>query len=264
MSAEKPLVYLLLGAAGSGRREVLADLIADGLEPTDRPATLLAADEPPAAFDDRLGALSRWQWTADRQIVATLPPEATHVFFMTHGRHNPVDQIEAFRAWLPGSGAELGAILTVVHCQLVAQHHALQTWYDACVHFSDVVLLNRREGIANKWMSDFLGHYKAQFLPCLFEYVKNGRVKNPVLLLEPQARRISQAFDPVEELPASAAGVVIEDETDPEDDEEAAEAAAQEAVDNGDAPPGEDPYFVRWPSGLRDKEIPDINKYLGA
>ena len=31
MSSEKPLVYLILGAAGSGRREIVADLIDGGL-----------------------------------------------------------------------------------------------------------------------------------------------------------------------------------------------------------------------------------------
>ncbi|MCX6953639.1 MAG: hypothetical protein NTV51_15925 [Verrucomicrobia bacterium] len=40
---EKPLVYLILGAAGSGRRAVLADLLEDGLVAGDRPAVMLAA-----------------------------------------------------------------------------------------------------------------------------------------------------------------------------------------------------------------------------
>ena len=35
-------MYLVLGAAGSGRREVLADLIEGGLAEGDRPAVLVA------------------------------------------------------------------------------------------------------------------------------------------------------------------------------------------------------------------------------
>ena len=53
-SDEKPLVYLILGAAGSGRRTVVADLIDGGLGEGDRPAVLLSADEAPAEIDAKL------------------------------------------------------------------------------------------------------------------------------------------------------------------------------------------------------------------
>jgi hypothetical protein len=107
------------------------------------------------------------------------------------------------------------------------------------------VLLNRREGLANKWMSDFQARYASQFLPCLFELVKDRRVKNPALILEPQARRMSHVFD--EELNWEVTGVA-EDEA--EGDEEV-EAHAEV-----------DPYFERRPGGRRVKEIPDVAKYL--
>jgi hypothetical protein len=257
MSSEKPLVYLLLGVAGSGRREILANLIADGLAAEDRTAVLLAEGEAGCASDARLGAFSRWRWTPDHRIEAALPAGATHVFLVTDGRRNPVDQVEAFKVWLDASGAELGSILCVVHCQLAEKHHTLLAWYDACVHFSDIVLLNRREGVANKWMSELQGRYKAQFLPCLLEFVKNGHVKNPVIILEPQARRISQVFDPVEDL-GLAEGIEIHDEN--EDDQDAAEVKT-EADEDG---PQEDPYLARHPGGRRVKEIPDLAKFLGT
>jgi len=257
MSSEKPLVYLLLGVAGSGRREILANLIADGLAPEDRAATLLAEGEAVCASDARLGAPARWRWTPDHRIEATLPADATHVFFVTDGHRNPVDQVEAFKVWLDASGAELGSILCVVHCQLAEKHHALLAWYDACVHFADIVLLNRREGVANKWMSDLQGRYKAQFLPCLLEFVKNGHVKNPVIVLEPQARRISQVFDPVEDL-GLAEGIEIHDEN---EDNKVEPTVDSEAVEDG---PQEDPYFARKPGGRRVKEIPDLAKFLGT
>jgi len=55
---EKPLVYLVLGSAGSGRREVLVDLIQDGLGEADRAAVLLCDTEAadPAA-EPKLGAV---------------------------------------------------------------------------------------------------------------------------------------------------------------------------------------------------------------
>ena len=244
MSLGRPLVYLILGAAGSGRREVVADLIGGGLAGGDRTLSLLATGEAPSDFDARLGTLARWQWR-EKRVEAPALEGVTHVFFFTDGRRNPVDQVEAFQAWLAASGGELARILCVVHCALAAQHRELLGWYDACVHFADVVLLNRRDGVSNKWMSDFQNRYAAQFLPCLFELVKAGRVKNPALILEPQARRLSHVFD--EELNWEVTGGG-EDDADKDAEIE--------------AHPEEDPYLQRRAGGRRVKEIPDVAKYL--
>jgi hypothetical protein len=250
VNAAQPSVYLILGAAGSGRREVLADLIEGGLEESDRPAVLLEAGEAPDAADARLPRLARWTWE-DGIIAAPLPAEAGPVFLVASGRGNPVDQVEAFRDWLTARGAGLARVICVVHCALAGKHPPLLSWYEACVHFSDVVLLNRREGVANKSVSDFLGHFERQFMPCLFETVKGGRVRNPRLVLEPQARRLSHAFD-------DDAAWVFRDGDGEEIDE-------QEEADDEDevtAAPEEDPYFIRDAAGRRQRRIPDIVKYL--
>lgn len=249
-SPSKTLVFLILGATGSGRREVLADLIEGGLAEGDRPAVLLAADEPPEAFDPRLPGLTRWNWT-DGIILAVPPPEVTHLFFVTHGRVNPVDQIEAFQLWLEAQGAELARVICVVNCRLAEQHPPLLAWYEACVHFSDIVLLHRREGVANKWLSDFLAHFQGQFYPCLFEPVKAGRVKNPALVLEPQARRLSHLFDEDQDwIFTDGDGEEIDEQE--ETDDEAEVTAA----------PEEDIYLVRDGTGRRVKKVPDVAKYL--
>ena len=258
-SVEKPLVYLVLGAAGSGRREVLADLIDGGLGDGGRAAVLLAAGEPADEWDGKLGAVARWQWNDDDNTIdADLPPDATHVFFVTDGRRNPVDQVEAFQPWLTAQGGELGRVLCVVNCQLAEKNPPLRAWYDACVQFSDVVLLNRRDGVANKWLSDFQAYFHDQFLPCLFELVKQGRVKNPALVLEPQARRMSHVFDEDKEWfvigkdgEKRSVDELDEDEEIDEDSEEEVEVI-----------PEEEPYFVRDAANRRAKKIPDIAKYL--
>ena len=120
-----------------------------------------------------------------------------------------------------------------------------------------MVLLNRREGIENKWIGDFQARYKGQFFPCLFDLVKAGRVKNPALVLTPGALRMSQAFDELEEQ-LEAEVVEYEIGGDPETDEEAEQAAEEEEEDELK----EDLYFVRLAGGRRAKEIPDIGKYL--
>ena len=250
----KPLVYLILGAPGSGRREVLADLIADGLEPGEPAAVLLPAAEPETAADAALPGVTRWTWLDEGAIAASLPAGARRVFFVVEGRRNPVDQVEAFRAWLEAQGGEIGRVICVVHSQLAARHPALLAWFEACVHFSDVVLLNRREGVENKAISDFLTHFKKLYYPCHFEHLKENRVKNPALVLEPQARRMSHVFDEEQDwIFTNAEGEEIDEQEETEDGDDEIEAK-----------PEEDPYFERRNGGRRVKEIPNIADYLDA
>jgi hypothetical protein len=248
--SDRPLVYLILGAAGSGRREIVADLIEGGLAGDSAGQqsvlSLLVAGEGAAASDRGLGRLARWTWTDGRIESPGLDGAAT-VFFFADGRRNPVDQVEAFQAWLAAHGGELARILCVIHCGLAARHKPLLAWFDACVHFSDVVLLNRREDLANKWMSDFRARYAGQFLPCLFELVKKGRVENPALILEPQTRRMSHFFDAEQDWEVTGGGK--DEDAGPEEEE--IEVHLEE-----------DPWLQRHPGGRRVKVIPDIAKYL--
>lgn len=247
---DQPLLYVILGASGSGRREVLADLIADGLGEGDRAAVLLSSREAPEAIDAKLPGLTRWTW-ADDHIEGTIPAGATHVFFVTDGRTNPVDQLEVCAPWIEAQGAELGRILCVVNCALAEKHPPLLAWFEACVHFSDVVLLTRREGVANKWLSDFRAHFDGQFYPCLFELVKNGRVKNPALVLDPAARRMSHAFDAEQDwVFTDSEGEELDEDEESEGNEDVEVTAEVE------------PYFVRDAAQRREKKIPDITKYL--
>jgi hypothetical protein len=238
------LVYLVLGAAGSGRREVLADLIEDGLGEEDRPAVLLSEGEQADPADERLPEVVRWRLLPEAGIEGDFPSEATHVFIVMDGRHNPIDQIEAFKAWLEGKYAEWARILCVVNCQLAEKHTKLFAWYEACIHFSDVVLLNHREGVPNKWVGDFTAKFVGKFYPCLFEFVKEGRVKNPALVLAPVARRMSHVFDEQE-------WIADEDEDEQEEGEEEVEMKLVE-----------DPYFERRNGGRRVHEIPHIADFL--
>jgi len=253
--SEKTLVYVILGAAGSGRREVIADLI-DGDPGEGGPtAVLLEEGEAPAGIEERLGKVGQWRWKAEGTIEAELPEDGSgRVFLVMNGRRNPVDQLEAFKAWFPAQGAELGRIICIVNCALAERNPPLMAWYDACIHFSDVVLLNRREGVSNKWVRDFEARYKDQRYPCVMELVRAGRVRNPALILEPSALRISQAFE--DEL------TWVTVDGDSEDD--AGENEADGDEEEVEMVPAEDPYFARRPGGRRLKEIPDIARFLDA
>lgn len=258
MPSEKPLVYLILGAAGSGRREVLADLITDGLAEGDRSLVLLSDDEIGSEADPKLGSVRRWVWM-DGHIgtPGDVLGEASHAFFVSDGRRNPIDQIEAFKSWVAANNGEVARVICVVNCQLAEKHRELVAWYEACIHFSDIVLLNRREGVANKWLSDFQNRFKDQFFPCLFEFVKGGRVKNPALVLDPLPRRLSQFFETID-LPGVDSDTQIDMGTGEGDEPEEIEDD-----DDGEIIP-EDPYMVRLAGGHRVKVLPDIKKFLGS
>ena len=253
--SEKKLVYLILGTAGSGRREVIADLI-DG-NPGEGGSTVvfLEAGEVADAAERRLGRIERWRWTEEGAVEAELPDGgAGRAFFVTNGRRNPVDQLEAFKAWLPAQGAEVGRIICVVDCALAERNPPMLAWYDACIHFADVVLLNRREGVANKWIRDFQARYKDQCYPCVMELVRSGRVRNPALILEPSALRISQAFED------EPAWVAVDEDSEDGAGEEGLEGEEEEV----EMVLAEDPYFARRPGGRRAREIPDVTKFLDA
>ena len=222
----------------------MADLIEDGLGEGDRPAVLLSAEEQPAAADATLPQVARYRLLPEAGVDAEFPAGATHVFVVVDGRLNPVDQIEALKGWIQGSGAEVGRVLCVVDCQLAEKNPKLFAWFEACIHFTDVVLLNQREGVPNKWIGDFTGRFAGKFYPCLFEFVKEGRVKNPALVLAPVARRMSHLFDEQE-------WIADEDEDDQEEGEEEVEMK-----------PVEDPYLERRNGGRRVHEIPHIADFL--
>ncbi len=252
MGSSTPQAYLILGTPGAGRRAVVQDLIEGGLAPDEQALVLLAEGEKPVPADAALAKLKntevrRWRWQTPGLPDQKLGSAST-VFLLADPLVAPVDQVEALKPWLAAHGAELGRVITVVDCSLAEQEPALLAWFEACIHFSDVVFLARREGVANKWFSDFIRHFTDQFFPCHFLHLKKGGIENPALVLDPTPRRMSQYFDETVELQK------VEIETDDEEDDE----------NEDEDTPTEDPYLVRMRGGRRMKEVPDLGRHLAA
>lgn len=253
MSDSTPNVYFILGTPGTSRRALVRDLAENGLT-DEKVVVLLAEGEAPSPADDRLAKLAnvevqRWQWTAAGFPRLKLPADAT-VFFLADPQTDLVDQLEALKPWLQAQGRELARIFCCVDCQLAEKNPILSQWYDAAIRFADVVFLANREGVANKWLSDFIARYKDEAFPTLFIHVKKGDLPNPALVLDPTPRRLTQYF---EEEYVDLTDIVIE--TDDEED-------PPEEGDEDDGLPEQEPYFVRQNSGRRDKELPDIREFL--
>ena len=241
--------YFILGTPGSGRRGLVLDLIENGFAADEPALVLLAAGEPADPADEKLAAranveVRRWSWNGTELPDQELPTRGA-VFFLAESRGDPMSQLEALKPWLARHHAELARIFTVVDCQLAEKQPPLAAWFDACVYFSDVVFLAKREGVANKWLSAFIRRYEDQAYPAHFVHVKKGGLPNPAIVLDPTPRRVAQYFDEVEDLSG------IEIETDDE-----------EEIDEDSDLPKPEPYFERNRSGRRVKELPDIRNYL--
>ncbi len=258
MSSGSPSVYFILGTPGSGRRGIVRDLIENGLGAEDRALVLVAESEPADPADAKLAALPNvevraWQWRESALPAMDLPAGAT-IFLLADAQASPMDQLEALKPWLGEHDATLARVFCVVDCQLAEKQPVLRQWFDACIHFSDVVFLTHREGIPNKWLSDFIKHFKDEFFPCHFVQVKaKGNLATPLVWLDPTPRRVSQYF---EDDYVDMSDLVVEIGDDEAEEGEKIEADEEDGI----IPP--EPYFVRLGSGRREKEVPDLRGYL--
>lgn len=242
-------VYLILGAARSGRRDCVRDLIEGGFDKETPVFVAYSDDEDDTGADEQLAA--REATTIERHAgidQIKVSDEADAAFIISDGHTDPVDEVEVFQMWLRHNPQhQLARIITLVHCTLLSNNPKLDAWYQACIHFSDVVLLAKREGVDNRWISQFEEPYKKACYPCLFEFIKKGGISNPALILDPLPRRLSLAFDT--DLDAIDF-LEIDEEGDMPDEPITLERPL-------------DPYFVRRsPDGPREKRLPDINDFL--
>ena len=247
----KRFVYLLLGSRGGGRSSVVSDLVDFGLDSSNESQVFISEDdaaqwESALPIRHALCQQKRYLWKgADEGVIVEASSET--VFVIADGISDPADFIDAFFNWLQGSDYELGRIITIADCNRIQQERKLLQWYDCCIHFSDVVLLSNRSEVSNKWIDEFQDRYLKEYYPCLFVFVKKGRLPNPSLVLEPEARRISKLFDEADEY------VFLDDEDEEEVDEEDEPAA-------GD--PSKDPFLAKLGNGRRSRTLPDIRNLI--
>lgn len=237
-------MYLIYGAPTSGRREVIFDLIEGGI-PKEQPVLYFRpTEEAPCPHDEQIEALDHvsvvnWQMKDCKVTHGQVTAAPEKIIFLAPGKSDPVDCAEAIKAWSDHNNCKIARLITVVNCSLLEEKPKAKAWFDACIHFSDVVLLNRREGVDNKWIKEFEDCYKKAHYPARFLLVKKGRVGNPAEVLDPEPRRLSLYFDeliPIED-------DEFEDEHQPEDIKL-------------------DRYIERLESGQRAKPIPNIEQFL--
>lgn len=242
--SERPIVYLIFGIPDSERRSILFDLIEGGLPSSEQVLYFHPKGEDSSPFDEQIEALENvsivdWELSDAKITHGRISAAPEKIIFLAPGSSDPAEVAEALKTWVSHNDCELGRIITVVHCSFLDREEKSRAWFDACIHFSDVVLLSRRESVDNKWIKAFEARYRKECYPCHIEQVVKGKAKNPAAVLDPEARRMSLYFDEL---------TPIED--DEFDDEEQPE----------DIKP--DRYIERNESGQRVRPIISISKML--
>lgn len=247
--------YLFLGTPHCGRRAILADLIRDGLsgettvyiaEPErDAEAEKVFADVPATTLRSWKFSDASANGGNGAEIELGAPHDAgDNAVFLTDGADDPVDQIEAFAALATRLGWHVARVVTIVDCAFATAVPASAEWFAACIHFSDTVLLTRREHVSNRQINEFKAPFVKKCFPCTFELVKKDRVENPARVLDDKPRRMTMIFD----------------ERDPIDDFEFDEEhLPEEPFDLVSAP---DPYLETNDSGARKISVPFIGDLL--
>lgn len=204
--AECLKVYLILGPNGSGRRALLADFI-DSLESESSVLYFKHRDEIINDYDsslESLNAVSTVFWSVEGSKIKheSISVSPSSIFFIAPASIDLADVMEGLKGWLSKNDCQLTRIITVIDCKSLSENNSHNSWYEAAVHFSDMVLLNGREGVSEKWIKDMVTEKKKQFHPTRFELVKKNRVNNPIDVLDTQTYRTSLYFDdliPIEE-----------------------------------------------------------------
>ena len=242
--AHAPLVYLIYGIPNSERRSILFDCIEGGLPDKEQVLYFRPKGENNSHFDEQIEALENvdvveWELADCKVKHGSLSAAPEKIVFLAPGHADPADVAEALKVWIDHNNCELGRIITVVNCSFLKEQEKATAWFDACIHFSDMVLLARRESVDSKWLKEYEAGYRKKCYPCLIELVSKGKAKNPVAVLEPEARRMSLYFDKL--TPIEEDGLDEEEQPD-------------------DIKP--DRYIERNESGQRMHRIPDIGKFL--
>ena len=241
--SDSPTVYLLCGIEDSGRREVLFDLIDGGISKDEQVLYFRPSEASDSPFDEQIEALENtsvvdWELSDCKIKHGKISAAPTKILLLAPSKANPADLAEALKTWVERNQCVLGRIITVINCDFIKRNPRSQTWFDACIHFSDVVLLGKRTEVDNRWIKEFEARYTKQYFSCHIELVVKGKAKNPVAVLDTEARRMSLFFDEL---------IPIEEDEFEEDRPE-------------DTQP--DPYIERNQSGQRIRQIPDIGKWL--
>ena len=254
-------LYVLLGVAGTKRRDFLARFLPTCRDDESQPILLwTASSEAPAPADEALAALpnvirAAWRQNGERvHSDVPRPPENTAAaFLLGDGLADPRDLLEALPTFLSARDLRLARIITWVNGADLLARPKLQPWYDLAFHFSDAILLRREPTVPSKFCSAFERRLETERHPAVRYELNLDALPPAEELLYPEARRLTTwfdtlAYDPTD-TPVAVGEWPIEASSDDED-----EAEGEDTDD--------EPMFERDLHGRRVVTVPDLKSLL--
>ena len=139
------------------------------------------------------------------------PDEDASVFILLDPALPQIPQLERIASDLQKCLLEPVKVITCVDCASAESSPQLRNWLEANIYYSDLVLLGNRAKASKPFVRDFQKTYQKNCYPCLFLLLKGpGIPDQPLEILTPDTRRISQLFDLPETDGEALPGLIIE------------------------------------------------------
>lgn len=234
-----------MGSLGSGRRFISLDLISSTIEPHEKAILAISNNEktlssfPPKELPSNI-SIQHYNWKGKKPILGEESQKIDSLFWILDSTLSMIDQIENVANWFKKKDLKLTRSITILDCQLLFNKPILKEWAKACIHFSDVVLLNHYHHLPPPWIKNLCQDLKKESHPYILQKVSNNAVDNPYEVLYNEPRRMSLIFDD-------------------EDSIDALELNEEEllSIENPiDLKPRIDKYLERLDNGIRKISIP--------
>jgi len=136
------------------------------------------------------------QYDPENNAWDCLENPAGRTFLLIDPRTSPVPQLEALASRLKFLEREPDKITTIVDCLAAEQSIQMRVFLEAAIYYSDIALLGNRSNISKPFLRSYQKEFERNCFPCLFLTLKGkGLPSDPLELLTPGVRRISQLFD---------------------------------------------------------------------
>tara|TARA_R100000027_G_scaffold5466_2_gene4416 strand:- start:338 stop:1114 length:777 start_codon:yes stop_codon:yes gene_type:complete len=243
MSEDPRWLSVLLSGPNANRWKLVRDTVSQVLPQEEGLRIYVTADELDRAREefpaDRY-EVAEWR-LRDGALEFSEPLSIERNNFLLYGLPAfPDDLLEGLAKAYRRGQFEIGRVITQVQCGWCAHVEEAKGWFDGCIHFSDLVLLDSRPEVEDLWVRDYQEHYRKLRFPCHFDLVRKGLPKHPLWVFDSQPRRMSLIFDPDELSGASEAEYEIEGD-EPDDDEEVESLG--------------DPFLRRNAAGERERKV---------
>ena len=191
----KGSLFIILGTPDSNRRSTLCHTISEN-DTISSPFFLL----PPELELENLPGI-KWQWKEDEfdfQIPTDL--KADEFFLFLSNKINLADQIEGLLLLIEqNENLTVDRIITFINSKyLVDLNDELQSWLDACAHFSDAFCFSNRLNENSRFISQITDRYKDMRYPLETFILGNKKLPPIDSILAPISKRMTHIFDALE------------------------------------------------------------------